>query len=173
MQHHIQSVHIKLFYFTTKLQSNTHLTCYSHNNQKDQKLNLDRALGGQLIKMGYLLKITTESIGINRGSVDRIGKGGSYLYSFRKSADFCLEEKSAGAVSVYEQKILADLSSPGVKSADMDRNVKVQYFKDRKRKDFAIWIISMFLVYPIGWCIGLGLSRFMCLRSSRLDVYWC
>jgi hypothetical protein len=37
-KHHIQSVHIKLFYFTIKLQSNTHLTYYSHNNQKDQKL---------------------------------------------------------------------------------------------------------------------------------------
>jgi hypothetical protein len=70
------------------------------------------------------LKITTEPIGNNRGSVDRIGKEGSYLHSFRKSADFCLEEKSAGAVSAYEQKRLADLSSPGVKLADMDRNVK-------------------------------------------------
>jgi hypothetical protein len=46
-----------------KLQSNTHLTYYSHNNQKDQKLNLDRALGGELIRIGYLLKITTEPIG--------------------------------------------------------------------------------------------------------------
>jgi hypothetical protein len=53
-----------------------------------------------------LLKITTESIGNNRGSVDRIGKGGSHLHSIRKSADFCLEEKSAG---------LADLVSPKVK----------------------------------------------------------
>jgi hypothetical protein len=106
-----------------KLQSNTHLTYYSYNNQKDLKLNLDRALGGQLIKIGYLLKITTEPLGNNRGSADRIGKGGSYLHSFRKSANFCLEEKLAGAVSVYEQKRLADLSSLGVKSADMDRNV--------------------------------------------------
>jgi hypothetical protein len=70
------------------------------------------------------LKITTAPIGNNRGSADRIGKEGSYLLSFSKSADFCLEEKSAGAVSVYEQKRLADLSSPGVKLADMDRNVK-------------------------------------------------
>jgi hypothetical protein len=70
------------------------------------------------------LKITAELIGNNRGSADRIGKEGSYLHSFRKSVDFCLEEKSAGAVSVYEQKRLADLSSPGVKLADMDRNVK-------------------------------------------------
>jgi hypothetical protein len=77
---------------------------------------LDRALGGHLIKIGYLLKIITEPIGNNRGSADRIGKGGSYLHSFRKSTDFCLEEKS--------QKRLADLSSPGVKLADMDRNVK-------------------------------------------------
>jgi hypothetical protein len=51
--------------------------------------------------------------------------------------------------------------------------LKVQYFKDRKRKDLADWIISMFLVYLIGWYIGLGLSRFMCIKSSRLDVYWC
>jgi hypothetical protein len=66
-----------------------------YDNQKDLKLNLDRALGGQPIKMGYLLKTTTESIGNNRGSVDRIGKEGSSLYSFRRSADFYLEEKSA------------------------------------------------------------------------------
>jgi hypothetical protein len=66
------------------------------------KLNLDRALGGQIIRIGYLLKITIEPIGNNRGSVDRIGKEGSSLYIFRKSADFCLEEKSAGAISVYE-----------------------------------------------------------------------
>jgi hypothetical protein len=111
------------------LQSNTHLIYYSYNNQKDLKLNLDRALGGQLIKIGYLLKITTKPIGNNRGSADRICKGGSYLYSFRKSADFCLEEKSAGAVSVYEHKRLADLSSPGVKLADMDRNVKGTVFQ--------------------------------------------
>jgi hypothetical protein len=63
MQYYIQSVHMKPFYFTTKLQSNTHLTYYSHNNQKDLKLNLDRALGGQLIRIGYLLKIITEPIG--------------------------------------------------------------------------------------------------------------
>jgi hypothetical protein len=106
------------------LQSNTHLTYYLYNNQKDLKQNLDKALGGQLIKISYLLKITTEPIGNNKGSADRIGKEGSYLHSFRKSADFCLEEKSAGAVSVYEQKRLADLSSSGVKLADMDRNIK-------------------------------------------------
>jgi hypothetical protein len=73
---------MKLFYFTIKLHSNTHLTYYSHNTQKDLKLNLDRALGGQLIKMDYLLKTTTESIGNNKGLVDRIGKEGSSLYSF-------------------------------------------------------------------------------------------
>jgi hypothetical protein len=100
MQYYIQSVHIKLSSFIIKLQSNTHLTYYSYNNQKDLKLNLDRALGGQLIKISYLLKITLEPIGNNRGSVNRIGKGGSYLYSFRKSADFGLEEKSAGAVCI-------------------------------------------------------------------------
>jgi hypothetical protein len=84
------------------LQSNIHLTYYSYNNQKDLKLSLDRALGGQLIRISYLLKITTEPIGNNRGSVDRISKEESYLYSFRKSADFYLEEKSAEAISVYE-----------------------------------------------------------------------
>jgi hypothetical protein len=106
------------------LQSNTRLTYYSYNNQKDLKLNLDRALGGQLIKIGYLLKITIEPIGNSRGSANRIGKGGSYLHCFRKSANFGLEEKSAGAVSAYEQKRLADLGSPEVNSVDMDRNAK-------------------------------------------------
>jgi hypothetical protein len=74
--------------------------------------------------MDYLLKITTKLIGNNRGLVDRIGKEGNSLYSFRKSADFYSEEKSAGTVSVYKQKRLADLSSPGVKSAGIGRNVK-------------------------------------------------
>jgi hypothetical protein len=45
--------------------------------------------------MDYLSKTTAVSIGNNRGSVDRFDKEGSSLYSFRKSADFCLEEKSA------------------------------------------------------------------------------
>jgi hypothetical protein len=49
-----------------KLQFNTHLIYYSHNSQKDPKLNLDRALGGELIRIGYLLKITTEPIGTTR-----------------------------------------------------------------------------------------------------------
>jgi hypothetical protein len=66
MQHYIQSVHIKLSYFTIKLQSNIHLTYYSYNNQKDLKLNLDRALGGQLIRIGYLLKVTIEPMENNR-----------------------------------------------------------------------------------------------------------
>jgi hypothetical protein len=52
--------------------------------------------------MGYLLKTTTESVGNNRGSVDRIGKEGRSLYSFRKSADFYSEGKLARAISVYE-----------------------------------------------------------------------
>jgi hypothetical protein len=106
------------------LQSSTHITHYSHNNQKDLKLNLDKALGGQLIRIGYLLRITIEPIGNNRGLVDRIGKEGSSLHSFRKSVDFCLEEKLVGTVSVYKQKRLDDLSSPGVKLADMERNVE-------------------------------------------------
>jgi hypothetical protein len=70
MQHYIQSVHIKLSHFTIKLQSNTHLTHYSHSNQKDLKLNLDTALGGQLIGIGCSLKITTEQIGNNGGLAD-------------------------------------------------------------------------------------------------------
>jgi hypothetical protein len=45
--------------------------------------------------MDYLLKTTTELVGNNGGLVDRIGKEGSSLYCFRKSADFCLEGKSA------------------------------------------------------------------------------
>jgi hypothetical protein len=85
---------------------------------------LGRALVGQLIKIGHLLKTTAESIGNNQGSADRIGKGGSYLLCLRKSADFRLKEKLVETVSVYKQKRLADLSSPGVKSADMGRNVK-------------------------------------------------
>jgi hypothetical protein len=76
---------------------------------------LGRALVGQLIKIGYLLKITTKPTGNNRGSADRIGKRGSYLHNIRKCADFCLEEKSAGVVSVYEQRGLADLSLSRVK----------------------------------------------------------
>jgi hypothetical protein len=70
MQHYIQSVHIKLSYFTIKLQSNTHLTYYSYNIQKDLKLNLDRAIGEQLIRINYLLRVTTEPIGNNGGLVD-------------------------------------------------------------------------------------------------------
>jgi hypothetical protein len=84
-----------------------------------------------------LLKITTEPIGNNKGSANRIGKGGSYLHSIRKSTDFCLEEKSAGAVSVYEQRGLADLGSPEVKSGDMERNVEGTVLQDRTRKDLA------------------------------------
>jgi hypothetical protein len=64
------SVHTKLFHFIAKLQSSTYITHYSHNNQKDLKLNLDRALRGHLIMIGYLLKITTEPIGNNEGLTD-------------------------------------------------------------------------------------------------------
>jgi hypothetical protein len=62
---------MKLFYFTIQLQSSTQITHYSHNNQKDLKLNLNRAVGEQLIRIGYSLKITTEPIGNNRGLADR------------------------------------------------------------------------------------------------------
>jgi hypothetical protein len=64
------NVHTKLFYFTTKLQFNIHLTGYSHNNQKDLKLNLGRVLRGQLIRISYLLRVTTELIGNNEGLAD-------------------------------------------------------------------------------------------------------
>jgi hypothetical protein len=70
MQHFIQSVHIKLPYFTIQLQSSIHTTYYSHINQKGSELDLDRALGGQLTRIGYSLKITTEPIGNNRGLAD-------------------------------------------------------------------------------------------------------
>jgi hypothetical protein len=85
---------------------------------------LGRALVGQLIKIGYLLNVPTEPMENNRVLADRIGKRGNHLHSIRKSSDVCLEEKTAETVSVYKQKRLADLSSPGVKSADMGRNVK-------------------------------------------------
>jgi hypothetical protein len=78
--------------------------------------------------MDYLLKTTTESSGNNKGLFDRIGKEGSSLYSFRKSADFCLEEKSAGVISVYEQKRLTGLVSPKVKTDDRDWNIKGTVF---------------------------------------------
>jgi hypothetical protein len=58
--------------------------------------------------MGYMLKTTTESIGYNRGLVDRFGKEESYLLCLRKSADFRLKEKSAETVSVYKRERLAD-----------------------------------------------------------------
>jgi hypothetical protein len=70
MRHYIQSVHMKLSYFTIQLQSSTRITHYSHNNQKDLKLNLNRAVGGQLIRISYSLKITIEPIGNNRGLAD-------------------------------------------------------------------------------------------------------
>jgi hypothetical protein len=35
--------------------------------------------------------------------------------------------------------------------------LKVRCFKDRSRKDLADWIISIFLVCLLGWCIGLAL----------------
>jgi hypothetical protein len=63
-------VHTKLLYFTTRLQFNIHLTGYSHNNKKDLKLNLGKALGRQLIRISYLLRVTTELIGNNEGLAD-------------------------------------------------------------------------------------------------------
>jgi hypothetical protein len=64
----------------------------------------------------------------------------------------------AGVVSGYEQKRLTDLVLPKVKMTDIGI-LKVQCYKDRSKEDLADWIISMFLVYLIGWCIGLGLNR--------------
>jgi hypothetical protein len=90
---------------------------------------LGRALVGQLTRIGYLLKVTIEPIGNNRGSVDKIGKGGSYVHSIRKSADFCLEEKLARVVSGYEQKRLTDLVLPKVKTGDRDRDIKGTVFQ--------------------------------------------
>jgi hypothetical protein len=37
--------------------------------------------------------------------------------------------------------------------------LKVRCFKDRSRKELADWIISMTLVYLVGWCIGLSLNQ--------------
>jgi hypothetical protein len=70
MRHYIQSVHMKLSYFTIQLQFSTHITHYSHNNQKDLKLNLNRVVGEQLIRIGYSLKIRTELIGNSGGIAD-------------------------------------------------------------------------------------------------------
>jgi hypothetical protein len=70
MQYFIQSVHITLPYFTIQLQPSIHITHYSHINQKDLKLNLNRVLGGQLIRVDYLLRVTTELIGNNEGLAD-------------------------------------------------------------------------------------------------------
>jgi hypothetical protein len=75
---------MKLFYLTIKLQSNSHLTYYSYNNQKDLKLNLDRALGGQLIKISYFAEGYKRADWKQQGSADGIGKGGSCLLYLRK-----------------------------------------------------------------------------------------
>jgi hypothetical protein len=62
-------------------------------------------------------------------------------------------------VSGYEQKRLADLSSLGVKSADKERNIEGIVLQVQKKEGSCDWIISISLVYLIGWCIGLGLIR--------------
>jgi hypothetical protein len=66
---------------------------------------LGRALVGQLIKIGYLLKVTTEPIGNNRV----------------QSIELAKEE---AICSVYGQKRLTGLVPPKVKTADRDRNIK-------------------------------------------------
>jgi hypothetical protein len=63
-------MHIKLPYFTIQLQSSTHITYYLHINQKDLKLNLDRAIGKQPFRISYLLRVTTELIGNDRDLAD-------------------------------------------------------------------------------------------------------
>jgi hypothetical protein len=88
------------------------------------KINFGRALGGRLIKISYFAEGYKRADWKQQGSADGIGKGGSYLLCLRKSADFRMKEKSAGAVSVYDQRGLANLGSPEVKSADMERNVE-------------------------------------------------
>jgi hypothetical protein len=85
---------------------------------------MGRALVGLLIKLSYFAEGYERADWKQQGSADWIGKGENHLHSIRKSSDFCLEEKAAETVSVYKQKRLTDLSSPGVKSADMGRNVK-------------------------------------------------
>jgi hypothetical protein len=109
--------------------------------------------------MDYLLKTTAVPIGNNRGSADRIGKGGSYLLCLRKSADFRLKEKLAETVSVYRQKRLADLSSPGVKSADMGRNVKSTVFQEQTNEGSCRLDYQHVFCLTDGWCIGLGFNR--------------
>jgi hypothetical protein len=49
---------------------------------------------------------------------------------------------------------ISRFGSPEVKSADMERNIEGIILQD-----LADWIISISLVYLIGWCIGLGLNR--------------
>jgi hypothetical protein len=88
------------------------------------KINFGRALGGKLIKIGYFTQGYKRADWKQQGSADGIGKGGSCLLCLRKSADFHLKEKLARAVSEYGQRGLADLGSPEVKLANMDRNVK-------------------------------------------------
>jgi hypothetical protein len=85
---------------------------------------LGRVLVGQLIKIGYFAEGYKRADWKQQGPADGIGKGGRCLLCLGKSADFRLKEESAGAVSVYDQRGLADLGSPEVKSADMDRDVK-------------------------------------------------
>jgi hypothetical protein len=86
--------------------------------------------------MDYLLKTTAVLIGNNRGSINRFDKEGSSLYSFRRSADFCLEEKSAWVISVYKQKILTNLVSPKVKMAHRGRNIKGTMLQGQKKEGF-------------------------------------
>jgi hypothetical protein len=70
MQHYIQSVHMKLSYFTIQLQSSTHIAYYSHNNQKDLKLNLNRVLGGTTNLDRLLVEDYNRADGNNMGLAD-------------------------------------------------------------------------------------------------------
>jgi hypothetical protein len=95
MQYYIQSVHIKLSYFTIKLQSNTHLTYYSYNNPKRSETKLRQSFRGTTNQNRLFVEDYIRADWSNRVLVNRIGKEGSYLHSIRKSTEFRLEEKSA------------------------------------------------------------------------------
>jgi hypothetical protein len=61
---------MKLSYFTIQLQSSTHIAYYSHNNQKDLKLNLNRVLGGTTNLDRLLVEDYNRADGNNMGLAD-------------------------------------------------------------------------------------------------------
>jgi hypothetical protein len=68
--------------------------------------------------MGYLLKTTTESIGNNKGSADRIGKEGA-LYTVLGNLLISIRKRNQ-----YEQSLYMSRKALEVKSADIERNVE-------------------------------------------------